>query len=75
MTMMTVGELRKQLEGLDPKINVGIFRETHNGAEFFDITYVTVMTGTASRNEHTYKASFTAEPGGEKWVLISFEDA
>jgi hypothetical protein len=75
--IMTVGELRKQLEGIDPKTNVALYRETDEGTEFFDVTDVSLSTGTTLRNEHTaYKAGFRFESTGlEKWLLISFEAA
>jgi len=73
---MTVGELKKKLEGIDPKTSVALFRETRDGAEFFDITDVSLSTGTPVRNEHTHKAGFRFESTGPAtWVLISFEEA
>ncbi len=73
---MTVGELRKRLEGIDPKTNVAVYRETDAGTEFFDITHVGLSTGTPVRNEHTHKAGFRFESTGRAtWLLISFEEA
>jgi hypothetical protein len=73
---MTVGDLRKHLEGIDPKTNVALYRETHEGTEFFDITHVGLSTGTPMRNEHTHKAGFRFESTGPaSWLLISFEEA
>jgi hypothetical protein len=73
---MTVGELRNRLEGIDPKTDVAVYRETHEGTEFFDITDVSLSTGTPVRNEHTHKAGFRFESTGlATWLLISFEEA
>ena len=73
---MTVGELRKRLEGIDSKTNIAIYRETHEGAEFFDVADVSLSTGTPLRNEHTHKAGFRFESTGPAtWLLISFEEA
>lgn len=73
---MTVGELRKHLEGIDPKTNVALYRETHEGTEFFDVTHIGLSTGTPMRNEHTGKAGFRFESTGPAtWLLISFEEA
>jgi hypothetical protein len=72
---MTVGELRKRLEGIDPKTDVALYRETHEGTEFFGITDVSLSTGTPLRNEHTHKAGFRFESTGPAtWLLISFEE-
>ena len=72
---MTVGELRKRLEGVDPKTTVAIRRETHEGEEYFDIGDVSVSTGTPMRNEHTHKAGFRFESTGPvTWLLISIEE-
>jgi hypothetical protein len=73
---MTVGELRKKLEGINPKTNIAIYRETHEGTEFFDIGDATLSKGTPVRNEHTHKAGFRFESNGPvTWLLISFEEA
>lgn len=73
---MTAGELRKRLEGVEPKTTVAIYRQTHEGAEFFDVTDVSMSTGTPMRNEHTHKADFRFESTGPvTWMLISIEEA
>ena len=63
---MTVGELRKKLEGLDQKINVACYREDEEGTRFFDITDVSVHTGTAVRNAQTGKPGLRFSPDGPK---------
>jgi hypothetical protein len=73
---MTVDELRKKLDRLDPKINVACYREDEEGTHFFDITDVFVRGGTAVRNQHTGRAGLRfSHDGPEKWLLIEFEDA
>lgn len=75
---MTVGELRKTIEGLDPKMTVAAYFESDGNreTEFFDIADVSVGTGTPMRNEHTRKAGFRFESNGPaKWLLIRVEEA
>ena len=73
---MTAGELRKRLEGVDPKINVVLYREYGVGTEFYEITDVSLIKGTPLRNEHTHKAAYRFEDTGPAtWSLISFEEA
>jgi hypothetical protein len=73
---MTVGELRKKLEGIDPKTSAVIYRETDAGTEFFEISDVNPSAGTPIRNEDTGKAGFRFESAGPAtWLFISIEDA
>jgi hypothetical protein len=61
---MTVGELRAKLEGLDPKTQISVIRETDAGMEFFEVGDVAVHTGTPSRHQDTRKALFTFDGCG-----------
>ena len=72
---MTVGELRKQIEGLDPKTTVAAYTENGDGTHFFDIVGVGLHAGTPLRHA-TGQAGFRFQHDGpEKWVLIYFEEA
>jgi hypothetical protein len=75
---MTVGELRKTIEGLDPKMPVAAYFESDGNreTEFFDLADVSVGTGTPVRSESTHKAGFRFEnTGPAKWLLIRVEEA
>jgi hypothetical protein len=74
--VMTVGELRKKLDGLDPKMNVAAYREDEAGTHFFDVTEVSVHPGTPVRDERTGKAGLRfSHDGPARWLLITFEGA
>ena len=75
---MTVGELLKAIEGLDPKMTVAAYFEDDGDreTEFFEVADVSVGTGTPLRNEKTRKAGFRFEHDGPaKWLLIRVEAA
>lgn len=73
---MTVGELRKKLETLDPKTHIVAYRETETDTEFFEIDHVSLSKGEPRRDEHTRKAGFTfAQDGSAEWLFITIEEA
>lgn len=49
---MTVDELRKRLDGFDPKTHVAVYRENESGADFFEISDVSLSNGDPLRDEH-----------------------
>lgn len=72
---MTVEELRKKLERLEPKMEVVVYRETEDGTEFSGISDVSQHRGTPRRDEHTHKAGFTfASDGPAVWLFISIDE-
>lgn len=72
---MTVEELRKKLERLEPKTEVVVYRETDDGTEFFGISDVSLHRGTPRRDEQTHKAGFTfANDGPSVWLFISIDE-
>ena len=75
---MTVGELRKTIEGLDPKMTIAAYFESdgERDSEFFDIADVSVGTGTPKRDEKTHRAGFQFQNDGPaKWLFIRVETA
>lgn len=75
--MLTVAELRKTLDGLDPKIEVVAYTEDNDhGTHFFEITEASVHAGTPRRDERTGKVGLTfTHDGPAKWLLLTFEEA
>jgi hypothetical protein len=72
---MEVGELRKKLEGLDPKTQIMIARETDTGVNFFGVGDVSLATGTPRRDDRTGGLSFTRDQNGlATWLFIGAED-
>ena len=73
---MTVKELRKKVEGLDPNTQVGVYRETEGKTEFYDVTDVALQNGNPIRNEESRKAGFTFDnKGPATWLFISIEES
>ncbi len=71
---MNVAELRKALEGVDPKAQVVVSRETET-MEFFEVTDASLRTGTPMRTS-TGRAGFRFEKEGTAaWFFISVEEA
>jgi hypothetical protein len=71
---MNVGELRKALEGVDPKAQVVVCRETET-LEFFEVTEASLRTGTPMRTAD-HRAGFRFEKEGTAvWFFISIEEA
>jgi hypothetical protein len=73
---MTVAELQKKLEGLDPKTYIVVNREIDGEMNLLEITDASLATGSPRRHEGTRKAGFTFEKGGPAtWLFISTEEA
>jgi hypothetical protein len=71
---VTVAELKKKIEALDPKTHIVVYRETESGTEFFEISDASLSTGTPRRFE-SGKVGFTFDPKGPAtWLLISIEE-
>ena len=74
MTTITVGDLRKKLEGLDPKMQVVVCRETDE-TSFFDIYDVSPHVGNPIRHE-SGKAGFKIDNNGDAtWLFITIDEA
>jgi hypothetical protein len=72
--LMDVAELRKALEGVDPKAQVVVTRETET-LEFFEVTDASLRTGTPMRTM-AGRAGFRFENEGHAaWLFISIEEA
>ena len=68
---MTVGELAKSLEGLDPKTYVVVIHEKDGNSEYLDIDHIVPGVGTPSRNR-AGKPGFKFEKDGPaKWLFIT----
>jgi hypothetical protein len=48
---MTVAELAKKLEGLDPKMYVAVIHERDGESDFLDVDHVAPGVGTSFRND------------------------
>jgi hypothetical protein len=70
---MTVEELRKKLEGIDPKMPVVIVRETEGDSEWYEVSDVSSQRGTPSRDD-SGRVGFTYGPGPETWLFIVAEE-
>jgi len=71
---MTVAELVKKLNGLDPKTRIVISRETDTSLEFFEVGDISIGVGTPSR-EDDGKPRFKFEKDGPaRWLFISAEE-
>ena len=72
---MTVKELRDKLAGFDANTTIAVYREGDLDMDFFEISDVSLSSGTPRRHENG-KAGFTfANDGLVKWALISIEPA
>jgi hypothetical protein len=73
---VTVEDLRKKLEGIDPKTHVVVYRETDNATDFFEIDHISLSKGKPYRDKVTRKAGFTFDQDGlVEWLFITVEDA
>jgi len=71
---MTVAELRKKLEGIDPKTEIVIARETDLSLDLFDVGDVSIAVGTPRRDAKG-KARFKFEKDGPAhWLFIYAEE-
>lgn len=72
---VTVGELRKKLESLDPKAHVVVYAETETGMDMYEVSDVSMGKGTPRRHENG-KAGFSFDRTGPiEWLFISIEEA
>ena len=70
---MTVSELQKALQGLDPNTYVVAYKESEKGTEFFDIIEAEVSRGTPKRHADGSVGFTFSFDGPEKWLLITIE--
>jgi hypothetical protein len=69
--IMTVGELLKKLEGVDPALFVFVDQE-HNGAVLTEVDDVTVASGYLIRYQNTGKHGLKFDHTGPvKYLLLS----
>jgi hypothetical protein len=70
---MTVGKLRKKLEGIDPETKVVVQWEIDSESTYFDVANVSFRKGTLSRFEGI--AGFTFGGDGSPWLFIEVAEA
>ena len=71
---MTVGELRKKLEGIDPQTKVVVKWEIDSERTYFEASDVSLRKGTPSRVEGI--AGFTlGGDGSPPWLFIDVAEA
>jgi len=70
---MTVGELRKKLEGIDPETKVVVQWEIDVESTYFDVANVSFRKGTLSRFDGI--AGFTFGGDGSPWLFIEVAEA
>jgi hypothetical protein len=70
---MTVGELRKKLEGIDPETKVVVQWEIDVESTYFDVANVSLRKGTLSRFEGI--AGFKFGGDGSPWLFIEVAEA
>jgi hypothetical protein len=71
---MTVGELRKKLEGIDPQTKVVVHWEIDDASTYFDVSDLSLRNGTPSRVQGI--AGFTfGRDGSPAWLFIDVEEA
>ena len=70
---MTVGELRKKLEGIDPKLLVIVVREKDGDSEWYEVADASPQSGLSSRDD-SGRVAFTYGPGPETWLFIVAEE-
>jgi hypothetical protein len=71
---MTVGELQRRLQEIDPGTQVVVYREDREAdrIELFEVTDASLSTGDPIRIEQSGKASFTFDKDGSAtWLFIS----
>jgi hypothetical protein len=70
---MTVGELRKKLEGIDPETKVVVQWEIDRETTYFDVANVSLRKGTLSRFEGIAEFKFGGD--GSPWLFIEVAEA
>jgi len=71
---MTVGELRKKLEGIDPQIKVVVHWEIDDASTYFDLSDVSLRNATPSRVQGVAGFTFDRD-GSPAWLFIDVEEA
>jgi hypothetical protein len=71
---MTVGELRKKLEGIDPETKVVVQWEVDREPTYFDVWGVSFRKGTPSRVDGIAGFTFGGD-GSPAWLLLDVEEA
>ena len=72
---MTVGELQKHLEGIDPQTHVIVNHGKDEGMTLFEIHHVELVIGNSSRDPNTRKAGFTFDRSGPaEWLFVTIEE-
>jgi hypothetical protein len=71
---MTVGELRKKLEGIDPQIKVVVEWEIDSEATYFDALDASLRKGTPSRVDGIAGFTFGGD-GSRRWLFIDVAEA
>lgn len=73
---MTVAELQKKLDGIDPKTHIVVSHETDDSMTFFEVTEASLSKGNPRRHEDTNRAGFTFDKNGSaNWLFIQIEEA
>jgi hypothetical protein len=75
---MTVRELQRRLQDVDPETQVVAYREDRdtNHIELFEVTDASLSTGDPTRIEQSGRASFTFDHDGSvTWLFISIARA
>jgi hypothetical protein len=68
---MTVAELAKSLEGLDPKMYVAVVHENEGNSEFLHIGHVAPGFGTPVRSKAGKPGFMFGKDGPEEWLFIT----
>lgn len=73
---MTVGELQKIIETLEPSTHIVVNDETSGRMRLFEVSDATVAAGTPRRDERTGEAGFAFDDKGPaRWLFITVEEA
>ena len=71
---MTVGDLKKKLEGIAPKTRIVISRETNASLDFFEVGDVSIGVGTPSRDDDGKPRFKFEKDGPARWLFIAAEE-
>jgi hypothetical protein len=71
---MTVGELRKKLEGIDPQTNVVVHWEIDSEHTYFNVSDMLLRKGSPSIFEGIVGFTFAGK-GAPAWLFINVEEA
>ena len=76
--ILTVGQLRKALDGVDDKMPVFATVEREDGIDFFSLDFIDAQKGVPARSERDDRAQLRFDsdaPGAVTWLLISLGEA